>query len=536
MNAIMKTGVQEKTRLVREIVKLHTSYADDNLINDVSLEEALGVDSIMLASIVVDLNALFEVPATISSQGVQTLDDLTAKFTPYDINESGYAKLDNEYKPGNGKFPVSSENVERLLNVNAAPLTMRDFAGDGNSDLFSKVHKFTSFFDDKFNAGHFWYGMPLTSRCENRAQIYDAYLGKEREFLMFASNNYLGLANDQRVIDAIVNAVREYGATNTGCRLIGGTNRLHLELEEKLAAFKGREACIVFPSGYSANVGTLSALLGRSDTVICDVYNHMSIQDGCKLSGAKKRLYQHNDMVSLENVLKAASLEDGGKLIVADGVFSMHGNIVKLPEIVKLARKYQARILIDDAHSTGVLGKTGSGTTEHFNLKNSVDLELGTMSKALAGMGGFVTGDSEVIDYLRYYANSYVFAATIPAHIAAGLITCLDIIQAEPERLSKLWQNIHYFKQSLDQHGFNTDQSESAIIPIVIGDEELTMSIGREVRKKGMFCQTVVFPGVAVGDARLRISILSEHTRQDLDEAIEILVTSAKEVALPGLI
>ena len=374
--------------------------------------------------------------------------------------------------------------------------------------------------------------MALESTCRNRAVIYDEVAGKSREFLMFASNNYLGLANHPQVVEAIADAARAYGSTNTGCRLIGGTNVLHKELERRLAEWKGRESCIVYPSGYSANLGCISALAGPSDLVFTDAINHMSIQDGCKLSGAGRRIYQHT-MESLEETLEKSREHQGGKLIVTDGVFSMHGDIVNLPRLVELAKAYEAKVLIDDAHSTGVLGRTGSGTTEHFFLKGQVDLELGTMSKALAGVGGFVCGDEAVVEYLRFYSNSYVFAATIPAPVVAGVIASIDVMQAEPQRLSQLWRNIHHLRSMLQQAGFDLEQSASAIIPVVVGSDQVTLELGRAVRARGMYCQTVVFPGVAVGDARLRISVTSEHTTEDLDLAAEILVDAAQEVGVP---
>ncbi|TMO62271.1 aminotransferase class I/II-fold pyridoxal phosphate-dependent enzyme [Pseudoalteromonas aurantia] len=519
--------------LVLDIVKEQTCYSESDLRLDQAMEEGLGIDSIILASIVDELQQLFAFDTKLNTASFNTIQDLITRCANVVVTEKGQQKLANLGVEHTVQATPQAPSMDDAT-FQSTHQTMRDFVADGSPDLFSKVRKFNDFYESQERTGNFWYGMPLSSKCENRATIFDAYQNKEREFLMFASNNYLGLANEPRVINAISDAVKQYGATNTGCRLIGGTNHLHLELEERLARFKGREACIVFPSGYSANLGTISALMGPKDTIITDVYNHMSIQDGCKLSGAKKRIYKHNDMASLEEVLKNCSDTDGGKLIVADGVFSMHGNIVKLPEMVRLARKYQARILIDDAHSTGILGATGSGTAEHFNLKHEVDLELGTMSKTLAGMGGFVCGDKEVIDYLRFYANSYVFAATIPAHVAAGLIQCIDIMEKEPQRLEKLWSNVNYLHSALRECGFDTGDSESAIIPIVIGDETRTMELGHHVRQLGMFCQTVVFPGVAVGDARLRISVLSQHTKEDLDQAIEILLKAAKEVGLPG--
>lgn len=526
MNDLSMASKVEKERVIREVVKIHSRYSDEDLIATALLQEDLGIDSIMIASVGSDLNKLFEVPQPVSTQGVETLEMLVNKFSQYELGREARKSL---LQQESGTDPQQETRPAAANDSDHAALTMRDFVTDTSKDLFSKVKRFAPFLQSRTEQGLFWYGMALRSRCTNRAVIFDEYAGKEREFLMFASNNYLGLANDARVIGAIVDATQRFGATNTGCRLIGGTNELHKELEAKLARLKGREACIVFPSGYSANVGVISALLGANDTVITDVYNHMSIQDGCRLSGATKRIYQHNDMTSLEDVLKRAEAKPGGKLIVADGVFSMHGDIANLPEMVRLAKQYNARVLIDDAHATGVLGNRGSGTAEHFGLEQEVDLEVGTLSKALAGMGGFVVGDKDVIEYLRYYANSYVFAATIPAGVAAGLIKSVEILQQEPQRLHRLWDNIRYLRSALQAHGFNTERTDSAIIPVIIGDEQKAMAMGRSVRKRGMFCQTVVFPGVAVGDARLRISVLASHTLGDLDQAIGILAESARE-------
>lgn len=412
------------------------------------------------------------------------------------------------------------------------PRTMKDFVNVPNRDLFHKAREFRKFYVAKQQAQLYWYGMPLESQCRNRAVIYDEVTGRRREFLMFASNNYLGLASHPEVIEAIADGARRYGATNTGCRLIGGSNVLHKELERRLAKLKRREACIVYPSGYSANLGCISALVGRNDLVFTDAINHMSIQDGCKLSGASRKIYQHS-MESLENTLKKYADYDGGKLIVTDGVFSMHGDIVDLPRLVELGQQYGARVMVDDAHSTGVLGQSGSGTAEHFGMKGSVDLELGTMSKALASVGGFVCADEEVVEYLRFYSNSYVFAATIPAAVASGVIASLDVMEREPQRLSRLWSNIHRLRGHLLGAGFNLERSNSAIIPVVVGDDRKTLELGRAVRARGMYCQTVVFPGVAVGDARLRISITSEHTEEDLDLAAQIVIDAAKEVKIP---
>ncbi|MDE1461511.1 aminotransferase class I/II-fold pyridoxal phosphate-dependent enzyme [Spartinivicinus poritis] len=421
---------------------------------------------------------------------------------------------------------------QSALALDTSNLTMKDFHEYKNPDLFAKAYRFRDFYHSRTADGSYWYGMPMLSRSTGRAVIYDEVRKEKRQFIMMASNNYLGLANHPKVIEAITSAVKKYGATHTGSRIIGGTNHLHKELEQRLASFKGTDDAIVFPSGYSANVGTISALVRKYDAIIVDKFNHMSIMDGAKLSGGAVKIYRHNDMAHLETVLRDHCNDVEGKLIVIDGVFSMHGDVCDLPSIVRLAKQYNAKVMVDDAHSTGVLGKTGSGTAEHFGLKGQVDLELGTFSKTLSGVGGFVCGRSEVIEYLRFFANAYVFAATIPAHVAAGLIASLDVMQTEPERLQQLWNNVNYFKTELIKLGFDTEHSESAVIPIVIKDHKLALEFGKKVRDKGVYCQTVVYPGVSVGDERLRISISSEHSDVDLNQALDVFTTAGRSLGI----
>ncbi|MDT8997740.1 aminotransferase class I/II-fold pyridoxal phosphate-dependent enzyme [Paucibacter sp. APW11] len=529
MNQAVLQPVADKTQVIRTVVRTHSQYDDSELLPTALLQEDLGIDSIMLAAIVADLNKIFAPSKQLRPDEFDTLDSLIRKFASLELPQIRPVDLPQEPE----RHRPQQEGGAAKANETDAALTMRDFVGDSSPDPFAKTERFAAFLHSRQQQGLFWYGMASKGLCSNRAVIHDEYEGRDREFLLFASNNYLGLANEPRVLEAIIRTTRSHGATNTGSRLIGGTTDLHKELEYRLAQLKGREDCIVFPSGYSANLGAISALLGPNDLAITDMYNHMSIQDGCKLSGAQKRIFAHNDMASLEEVLQRSQDRRGGRMIVVDGVFSMHGDIVKLPELVRLAKHYGARVLVDDAHSTGVLGASGSGTTEHFGMKGEADLEVGTMSKALGGQGGFIAGDKRVIDYLRFYANSYVFAATIPAPVAAGLIESISLMQTEPQRLAALWDNIRYLKSRLDALGFNTEHSDSAIIPVVIGNEQRAMELGRSVRRRGMFCQTVVFPGVAVGDARLRISVMSSHTREDLDEAVRILREAAEENGLP---
>ena len=504
------SGDDELLETVLNTAMRHTHYGRHQLDLDADFESELGVDSVILTSIIADVANALGLPDDVTEVGsATTLRKLVAEF------EGARA----------GAAPTAA-------GTGWDGRSMKDFMEERDPDLFAKARSFAAYRRKREQDQLYWYGMPLQSRSQNRAVIYDELAGREREFLMFASNNYLGLANHPKVVDAICDATRTYGATHTGSRIIGGTNRLHKELERRLAAFKKRPACAVFPGGYSANLGVISGLVKNYDALVIDKLNHMSIVDGCKLSGGVRKIFQHNDMADLERVLQRCEGQVMGKLIVVDGVFSMHGDVCNLPEIVKLAKAYDARVLVDDAHATGVLGATGSGTAEHFGLKGQVDLELGTMSKTLAGMGGFVVGEEEVIDYLRFYANSYVFAANIPAGVAAGLIASIDVIESEPERIERLWTNIRMLRDLLVQAGFDLESSESAILPIVVGDERKAMEMGRAVRARGLFCQTVVFPGVSLGDARLRISVTSEHTAEDLETAAGIFVEAGRETGV----
>ncbi|MEV8129240.1 aminotransferase class I/II-fold pyridoxal phosphate-dependent enzyme [Streptomyces sp. NPDC085944] len=517
-----------------------TQYQRHQLALDADLEGELGVDSVVLTSVVAEATERLGLTgADPDLAGATTLRTLADALRACDT-----AARDTATGAGPDAADGAGPDQPRQTPGSAPGAqgdgwdhrSMKDFTEQRDPDLFAKTRSFAGYLRSREKDRLYWYGMPLHSQCGNRAVIFDELEGRKREFLMFASNNYLGLANHPSVIEAVCDATRTYGATHTGSRFIGGTNMLHKELERRLAAFKQRPACIVYPGGYSANLGAISALVKSYDTLVVDRLNHMSIVDGARLSGAVRKIYRHNDMADLERILSRSAAEGtGGRLIVADGVFSMHGDVCDLPEIVRLAKEYDARVMIDDAHATGVLGVRGSGTAEHFGLKGEVDLELGTMSKTLAGMGGFVVGEEEVVEYLRYYSNSYVFAANIPAGVAAGLIAAIDVIEAEPERLKRLWTNIGTLRDRLLEAGFDLEHSESAILPIVIGDERRAMEMGRAVRARGLFCQTVVYPGVPLGDARLRVSVTCEHTPQDLDEAAGIFVEAARETGvLPG--
>lgn len=330
---------------------------------------------------------------------------------------------------------------------------------------------------------------------------------------LFSSNNYLGLANDPEVKAAARGALEQYGVGAGGSRLTTGTGPLHVRLEEELARFKGREAALVFNTGYMANVGILSALVGRGDVIFSDQLNHASIIDGCRLSGAEVVIYRHNDMDDLEDKLKFHSGRRG--LIVSDGVFSMDGDLVSLPRLVELAKRYGMCTMIDEAHATGVVGDTGRGTEEHYHMEGSVDVLMGTLSKAVGSEGGFVCGSKELIQYLTNKARSFIFSTALsPVTMAAGL-RGLQKIQEEPQRVVQLRDNMAFLCRELERYGISA-QSDSAILPILVGEEKRAMAAMEELKQRGYYVSAIRYPTVARGSARLRVALMSSHTREEL--------------------
>lgn len=330
---------------------------------------------------------------------------------------------------------------------------------------------------------------------------------------LFSSNNYLDLANDPEVKAAARGALEQYGVGAGGSRLTTGTGPLHVRLEEELARFKGREAALVFNTGYMANVGILSALVGRGDVIFSDQLNHASIIDGCRLSGAEVVIYRHNDMDDLEDKLKLHSGRRG--LIVSDGVFSMDGDLAPLPKLVELAKRYGVRTMIDEAHATGVVGDTGRGTEEHYHMEGSVDVLMGTLSKAVGSEGGFVCGSKELIQYLTNKARSFIFSTALsPVTMAAGL-RGLQKIQEEPQRVAALRDNMAFLCRELERYGISA-QSDSAILPILVGEEKRAMAAMEELKQRGYYVSAIRYPTVARGSARLRVALMSSHTREEL--------------------
>ena len=353
---------------------------------------------------------------------------------------------------------------------------------------------------------------------------------KGKKFIMFGSNNYLGLANDPRMKKASIEAVEKFGTGVAGSRFLNGNTVLHTELERKLAAFKGREAALIYATGYQMNLGVVSSLVGKGDFAIVDKLNHASILDGCRLSHGELRRFRHNDPENLDKVLKEIGPRHG-KLVIVDGVFSMEGDIAPIPEISKVCRKHGARLMVDDAHATGVLGKHGRGTCEHFNLSHKdVDLVVGTCSKSLAAVGGFVVGDADILHYVQHISRSMIFSAALPPASVAAISKALDIIEAEPQRIKKLWDNAAYLMKRFKAMGLNTGETQTPIIPVIIGDNEKTFMLWRMLYDHGLFTNPVVSPAVPPKRAMLRVVATATHTREQLDRALDIFETCVKKV------
>lgn len=357
-----------------------------------------------------------------------------------------------------------------------------------------------------------------------------------RWLVNLASNNYLGLANDPRVVQAAIEAAQQWGAGAGAVRWLGGTNSLHDLLEEKLSKFKKTEAVLVFQSGFNANSGTIPTCFGEGDVIISDALNHASIIDGVRLSTARYKksegyVYEHADLNHLEEILKRTG-QFNKRLIVTDGVFSMDGDIAPLPGIVELAEKYDATVMVDDAHASGVLGEHGSGTTNHFGLHGRVDIQLGTLSKALGVVGGYIAGSRLLKEWLINRGRPYLFSTALPPTAIGALIQSVEILMTDPEPMNRLWENTRYWKESLRKLGFNTMDSETPITPVFCGGEGLAQTMERRLREEGVFCVSIVYPTVAKGKARVRTMPSAVHTRQDLDDALTAFEKVGKELAI----
>ncbi len=366
----------------------------------------------------------------------------------------------------------------------------------------------------------------LQGPCEP-VSIYDG-----KEVINLASNNYLGLANHPKLKEAAIAAVRKFGAGTGAVRTISGTLDMHMELERRIAAFKQVEACVVFQSGFTANAGTVSAVLGKEDHIISDELNHASIIDGCRLSRGKIHVFPHADVAVAEEKLAALEGVPGRKLLITDGVFSMDGDIGPLPALCALAEKYGAIMMVDDAHSSGVLGRNGRGTVDHFGLHGRVDIQVGTLSKAVGVLGGYVCGTKDFIEYLYHRARPFLFSTSHPPAVTAACLAAFDLLESEPERIEALWTNTRYLKEELAKLGFDTGRSETPITPIFVGEAAAAHAFSKALFAEGLFATGIGFPTVPQGKARIRTIVTATHTREQLDRAVEILARVARRMNL----
>ncbi len=351
-----------------------------------------------------------------------------------------------------------------------------------------------------------------------------------RRMVMIGSNNYLGLTNHPKVKEAAIEAIKKYGTGCAGSRFLNGTLNIHVELEEKLARFMRKEAALVFSTGFQVNLGVISALVGKDDIVIIDKMDHASIIDGCRLSFGEVKKFRHNDMNDLKRMLREYESKD--KLIVVDGVFSMEGDIAQLHEIIALAKSYGARVMVDDAHGIGVLGQTGRGTAEHFGLEEEVDLIMGTYSKSLASIGGFIAGSADVIHYVKHTARPLIFSASPPPASVASVSAALDIIENEPERRKTLWRNTNKMFKGFTELGFEVGPSRTPIIPIVVGDNENAFVMAMMLQEEGIFANVAVSPAVPNGRALIRTSYMATHTEEQLDKVLMAFEKVGKTMGL----
>jgi glycine C-acetyltransferase len=353
-----------------------------------------------------------------------------------------------------------------------------------------------------------------------------------RDVINLASNNYLGLATHPKLAEAALQATRKYGVGSGAVRTISGTMSLHMELEERIARFKHVEACVVFQSGFAANAGTVSAILTPDDHIISDELNHASIIDGCRLSKAKIHVFPHKDIAAAEKILAQLASVPGRKLLITDGVFSMDGDIGPLPALVEPAEKYGAIMMVDDAHSSGVLGRNGRGTIDHFGLHGRVHIQVGTLSKAIGVLGGYVCGSRELIEFLYHRARPFLFSTSHPPAVAASWIAAFDVLEQEPERIDNLWKNTRYFKQGLAAAGFHTGMSETPITPVMVGEARRAYELSRGLFEEGVLATGIGFPTVAEGKARVRTIVTATHTTAQLDRALAAFTRVGKRMEL----
>lgn len=426
-----------------------------------------------------------------------------------------------------GSNRIREASEDHLDNdVDALDYDYTNFYFGSGDDAFALLDPFAEWWSQVHPRGYYQYELPILSAPSTRVDIRDTKTQEIREGLInFASYNYLGLSYRDEVKQAIKDAVDHYGGGSSGSPILSGTTQLHKELADELAAFKAKEAAMIFPTGYSANVGVIAGLMRSGDLIVADQFAHASIVDGMILSKAKSRFFRHNKPEDLDRKLRGF---DGKKLVIVEGVYSMDGDLPPLPEIIEVARKHNARVLIDEAHSTFVFGENGRGVAEHFGLDDEVDIHIGTFSKSLGGQGGFVAGSAALIDYLRGFSRSRFFSCALAPTVVAGITQALRLAKAEPELRTKLWDNVNFMQGLLKDAGVDIAESESQVIPIMVRNDAKVFEIGEALLRAGVFINPVKYPAVGKHKSRFRMSISAAHSREELQEGARIIADVLK--------
>ncbi|MEJ2539864.1 MAG: aminotransferase class I/II-fold pyridoxal phosphate-dependent enzyme [Gemmatimonadota bacterium] len=417
---------------------------------------------------------------------------------------------------------ASVDEGERIVQSDPMDYDYTNFYFGAGDDPFAMLEPFQDWYSQVRNRGYYQYELPIHTAPSTRVDVEDTKTHEIRKGLInFASYNYLGLSYRDEVKEAIKEAVDIYGGGSSGSPILSGTTNLHRQLAKRLAEFKGKDDTLIFPTGYSANVGVIAGLMRSGDLIVADQYAHASIVDGMILSKAKSRFFRHNRADDLDRKLRGF---EGKKLVIVEGVYSMDGDVTPLPEIVEVAKRHDARILIDEAHSTFVFGENGRGVAEHFGLDDEVDLHIGTFSKSLGGQGGFLAGSQALIDYLRGFSRSRFFSCALAPTVTAGILRALELAADEPELRTRLWENVDFMQRRLREGGVDVGDSQSQVIPIMVRNDARIFDLGEELLREGVFINPVRYPAVGKHKSRFRMSISAAHTREQLDEGAEIII------------
>lgn len=414
--------------------------------------------------------------------------------------------------------PDSGEGGQR---PSALQYDYTNFYFGSGDDAFAMLEPFSEWWAESHPAGYYLYGLPMQGAPKTRVDIRDTKTGEIRhDLLNFASYNYLGLSYRPEVKEAVIEATHLYGNGASGSPVLSGSMEVHHQLAERLAVFKGKEAVLIFPTGYSANLGVIAGLMRSGDLIVADQYAHASVVDGMILSKANSRFFRHNKVEDLERKLKRFN---GKKLVIVEGVYSMDGDIAVLPEILEVSKRHGARVLIDEAHSTFIYGETGRGVAEHFGLDDEVDIHIGTFSKSLGGQGGFVAGSKALIDYLRGFSRSRFFSCGISPVVTAGILKALEIFEAEPELRQRLWANVEHMHSLLNEGGVPVGNSQSQVVPILVNDDARVFEIGEALMRDGLYINPVQYPAVPKHKSRFRMSISAAHSPEELEQGASII-------------